>query len=282
MKVAAYQAPLRAAGLPEALGLIREQVGRCEADGVEILCCPEAVLGGLADYAERPADVAVDPGGGRLRELLAPLASDAVTTIIGFTELGRGGRLYNSAAVFHRGSVVGTYRKLYPAINRSVYEAGEGLPVFTVAGLTFGILICNDSNYFEPARIMASRGAVALFVPTNNGLPPTKAAPVLAAQARNVDIARAVENSVYVIRADVAGRTEGLASYGSSGVVDPDGMVLRSAQPLVPDLLVAEIKTAPRTRRRRWDASRNGAVMDEYVRSRNESAYHGGGVKDSR
>ena len=25
-----------------------------------------------------------------------------------------------------------------------------------VGGLTFGIIICNDSNYFEPARIMAS------------------------------------------------------------------------------------------------------------------------------
>ena len=266
MKVAAYQSPLRATGTAEAIGLIREQVARCEADGVEILCCPEAVLGGLADYACRPADVAVDVASGQLHGLLAPLASDSVTTILGFTELGRCGRLYNSAAVFHRGRVVGTYRKLYPAINNSVYEAGREVPVFTVAGLTFGVLICNDSNYFEPARIMASRGAAALFVPTNNGLPPAKAAPELVAQARNVDIARAVENSVYVIRADVAGRNEGLASYGSSGIVDPDGVVLRSSRQLVPDLLVAEIKTTPPTRRRGWDASRNNAVMDEYVR----------------
>jgi hypothetical protein len=35
--------------------------------------------------------------------------------------------------------------------------------------------LCNDSNYPEPARIMASKGATALFVPTNNGLPPEKA-----------------------------------------------------------------------------------------------------------
>ncbi len=266
MKVAAYQAPLGATGSTEIIGLIREQLDRCESAGVEILCCPEGVLGGLADYAERPADIAVDAEGGRLRELLAPLASDAVTTIIGFTELGRGGRLYNSAAVFHRGSVVGAYRKLYPAINRSVYEAGREVPVFTVAGLTFGILICNDSNYYEPARIMASRGAAALFVPTNNGLPPAKAGAELVALARNVDVARAVENSVFVIRADFAGSAEGLVSYGSSGIVDPDGTVLRSARRLGPDLLLAEIETAPREHRRGWDASRNSAVMDEYVR----------------
>jgi 5-aminopentanamidase len=266
VKVAAYQAPLPATRSMEVVGLIREQVARCEAKGVEILCCPEGVLGGLADYATRPAEIAINAGAGQLQPLLAPLASDTVTTILGFTEVDRGGRLYNSAAVFHEGAVVGTYRKLYPAVNKSVYQAGDKMPVFTVGGLTFGIVICLDSNYHEPARIMASRGAAALFVPTNNGLPPTKAGPELVAQTTNVDIARAIENSVSVIRADVAGRTEGLVSYGSSEIVDPDGVVLQSARQLGPDLIVADIETAPRERRRGWDASRNGAVMDEYLR----------------
>lgn len=267
MRVAAYQAPLDATASGDAVGLIREQVVWCESNGVEILCCPEAVLGGLADYAARPADIAVEAEGGRLRELLAPLASDTVTTIIGFTELGRGGRLYNSAAVFHKGSVAGVYRKLYPAINQSVYEAGREAPVFTVAGLTFGVLICNDSNYYEPARVMASRGAAALFVPTNNGLPRGKAGSELVALSRSVDIARAVENSVYVIRADVAGSAGGLVSHGSSGIVAPDGATLCNARQLSPDLIVADIKTAPRGR----DASRNGAVMNEYLRRLTET-----------
>jgi predicted amidohydrolase len=243
MKVAAYQVPLRATGLMEVIGLIRERVAWCEQQGVEILCCPEGVLGGLADYAGSPAGIAIDVEGGQLQTLLAPLASDKVTAILGFTEIGRTGRLYNSAAVFHKKSVAGVYRKLYPAINRSVYAAGDKLPVFTVGGLSFGIIICNDSNYCEPARIMAAQGAAALFIPTNNGLPPAKAGPELVAEARNVDIARAVENGVYVIRADVAGRTDDLVSYGSSGIVDPGGVTLRSARTLEEDLIVAEIKT---------------------------------------
>jgi predicted amidohydrolase len=161
-------------------------------------------------------------------------------------------RLYTSAAVFQRGSVAGLYRKLYPAINRSVYEAGCTIPVFRVGELTFGIVICNDSNYFEPARLMAARGAAALFVPTNNGLPPAKACAELVAEARNVDIARAAENSIWVIRADVAGRRDELVSYGSSGVVGPDGMVVQTARQLSEDLIVAEIKTTPRTQRPDW------------------------------
>ena len=267
MKVAAYQAPLLACGsMEEALGLIREQVDWCESAGVEILCCPEGILGGLADYAARPTAIAIDVEGGRLNAVLAPLASDRVTTILGLTEIDREGRLFNSAAVFHKGSVVGLYRKLYPAINRSVCEAGDKIPIFTVGELTFGILICLDSNYYEPARLMAAQGAAALFVPTNNGLPPTKAGPEIVDHARNVDIARAVENSVSVIRADVAGRAPDLVSYGSSGIVDPDGRVLQSGRRLEADLVVADIETAPRENRRGWDASKNSSVMNEYVR----------------
>ncbi len=266
MKVAAYQTPLPATGSMKVIDLIREQVTRCEAQGVEILCCPEAVLGGLADYVDSPAGIALDVESGQLQALLAPLASDKVATILGFTEIDRSGRLYNSAAVFHQGAVAGIYRKLYPAINKSIYDAGDKLPVFTLGDLTFGIIICNDSNYYEPARIMASQGAIALFVPTNNGLPPAKAGQELVAEARAVDIARAVENSVSVIRADVAGRTDYLVSYGSSGIVDPNGQMLQTARQLGGELIVAEIKPSPRSQRRGWDTAKNRAVMDEYIR----------------
>jgi predicted amidohydrolase len=56
-----------------------------------------------------------------------------------------------------------------------------------------------------------------------------------------VDIARAMENRVSVIRADVAGRTADLVSYGSSGIVDPGGTVRQSARRLAEDLLVADL-----------------------------------------
>jgi predicted amidohydrolase len=249
VKVAAYQAPVLPSGSMEVVELIRKRVRWCESNGVEILCCPEAVLGGLADYAGCPTDSAINVESGQLGAALAPLASDAVTTIVGFTESTAMGHLYNSAAVFHRGSVIGLYRKLHPAIRKSVYRAGDRIPVFTAGGLTFGIVICNDSNYPEPARMMAAQGATALFVPTNNGLPPERAD--VLADARNADIAQARENGVTVIRADVAGRTAELISYGSSGIVDPEGKVLQSALPLTEDLLVTDLENDPCERRHR-------------------------------
>jgi predicted amidohydrolase len=196
MKVAAYQAPLHATMSMDILPLIREQVTWCESNGVEILCCPEGVLGGLADY---------------------------------------------SAAVFHKGSILGIYRKLHTAINKSIYVPGNKMPIFTVGDLTFGIVICLDSTYDEPAKVMVSQGASALFIPSNNGLPPAKGGPELVSISRKTDIARAAQNQVSVIRADVAGRNNGFVSFGSSRIVDASGTVLQSAQQLVADLIVAEI-----------------------------------------
>jgi predicted amidohydrolase len=239
MKVAAYQAPLLASGSMEALELIRDRVKWCEAEGVDILCCPEAVLGGLADHAECPDEIAIDVEGGRLEALLAPLASKSVTTIVGFTETVGPGKLYNTAAVFHGGRVAGIYRKRHPAIRSSVYSAGDQSPLFTIGSLSFGIMICNDSNFPELAAGMAARGARVIFLPSNNGLRPEKADVV--ALSRAVDIARARDNDVMIVRADVAGRTADRISFGSSAIVDAGGTVLRVGQALSEDILVAEV-----------------------------------------
>ena len=224
------------------MGLIRTCVDRCEAESVQILCCPEAILGGLADDAVRPADLAFGVEGGRLETVLAPLASDTVTTIVGFTEITAAGHLYNAAAVFRRGTVVGLYRKRHPAIRKSVYRAGDRTPVFTIGDLTFGVVLCNDSNDPYLARAIATQGATAMFVPTNNSLPPEKADVV--AEARAVDIDRAKENRLWVIRADVAGRVLGRVSYGSSCIVDPEGTVVQVAPAFTEDLLIAVIDVA--------------------------------------
>jgi hypothetical protein len=52
----------------------RQQVRACELAGVELLCCPEAVLGGLADYVSGPFEIAISER--NLQKRLDPIASD--------------------------------------------------------------------------------------------------------------------------------------------------------------------------------------------------------------
>jgi len=238
MKVAAYQCPLSASVSWSAVDLIRDRVRWCEENGVEILCCPEAVLGGLADYAEDPASIALSVE--QLNKLAGPLESRTVTTVLRFTEIAEG-LLYSSAAVFHNGMVIGTYRKQHPAIRSSVYTPGLETRVFTIGQLTFGILICNDSNFEEPAGSMMAQGATAFFVPTNCGLPEGWAGSEIVDETRRVDAARAKEFGVAIIRADVAGKHGTLYSFGCSGIVDAAGAVVQDASPGTEALLVADI-----------------------------------------
>ena len=241
MKVAAYQAPLQAIHSLQILKLIREQIDWCEVNDVALLCCPEAVLGGLADYSSEPRMFALNVENGELNQLLEPLASKSVTTIVGFTEIDASGCFYNSAAVFHKECVLGVYRKNYPFINKSIYQAGDVAPVFTIGDLIFGILICLDSNYEQPAKAMAAQGATTLFIPTNNGMPEEKGGAQLVSEARKADIKLAKENNVYVVRADVTGRSNGFVSYGASEIVDPSGTVLQAAREMTSELIVTTL-----------------------------------------
>jgi predicted amidohydrolase len=237
LKVAAYQAPLTSS-VQDAVDLIQQQVRLGEAQGVKLLCCPEAILGGLADaIGATPQPLRR----GELELTLAPLSSDTVTTVVGFTEAGPAGALYNAAAVLHRGRVVGVYRKRHPARRRSVYGPGTALPVFPLEEYTLGILLCFDSTFAEDARALAAQGARLLCIPSNNALPASVDSAAVVAESRACDTARASENGVIVVRADVAGRLCGLESRGSSAIIAPDGRVLVAAEPFQPGLVVADI-----------------------------------------
>ena len=238
----------------EAIGLVAQQVRACESAGVQLLCCPEGLLGGLADYASRPFDIALGTGNGQLQNLLDPIASDTVTTVLGFTEIGEDGRLFNSAAIVQKGAIIGLCRKIHPAINRSVYQPGHDTPVFQAGDLTFGVLICRDSSYPELARILVDRGASVLLVPTNNGLPASKGGADIVEEARRADVSLARGNGVMVVRADVAGQADDLISYGSSGIVDRTGEVLSTTKPFEVGLIVAEMAAAPESSFKRQES----------------------------
>ncbi len=239
VRVAAYQAPLATTDPREVVADIRGQLDRCEREAVDILCCPEAVIGGLGDASATPTRHALGVANGELASILSPLCSRTVTTIVGFSEQGADGQLFNAAAVLHGGSVLGVYRKNRPAIRRSVYSAGTELPVFRVGDLTFGILICNDSNFPELARSLVDRGAQVIFIPSNNGLPPSKADVVTETRCADAAMARAL--GVAVVRADVAGRTEALVAFGTSGITGPGGDVRQIAPAFSAALLIADI-----------------------------------------
>jgi predicted amidohydrolase len=264
--VASYQAPYLPFGSFDAVGLIAGQVAACAAAGVAILCCPEQVLGGLAHESDgqSPADVALGVDDGQIADVVAPLLGSAVTVVVGFTERDAGGRLFSSAAVLANGGVAGVHRKSYPGY-RTVIQPGDELALFRHGSTPFGIIICNDAWYVEPARILAASGAAVVLVPSNSGHM-REPSPSMLARGHNLPVARAVENSVSVVVADIAGRQGGRFALGTSAVIDPDGVVLARAASDASSLLVAEIEPHRRPfDPRGWDGASNPAVTKAFT-----------------
>jgi 5-aminopentanamidase len=127
-------------------------------------------------------------------------------------------------------------------------------------------VICNDLWYVEPARVLAAAGAAVLAVPTHSGhlREPSEA---FRARGDILPIARAVDNSVAVVVADVAGRQGGRFAYGFSAIVDPDGRVLAKASSGGEELIVADVEPARRQTKdpRGWDGHTNPAVTRAFL-----------------
>ena len=81
----------------------------------------------------------------------------------------------------------------------------------------------------------------------------------------SAQIARAVENGLTVIAADVAGHQDKFVSYGSTNIIDPNGAVIASSKPFVEDLLIADIEPEADKERRGWDSSKNPAIVRVFL-----------------
>lgn len=213
---------------------------QAQADGVAIVCCPEALIGELANETngDTPRTVALSVADGELEAAIAPLFGWAMTIVVGFTERCADGKLYNAAAVVSGSAISGVYRKTYPGTSECT--AGTELPVFHHAGVPFGVLICNDAHYLEPARILAAKGAELLIVPVHGGHIPSKEE-AWRARGTNVLIARAVENGIPLVAADVAGWQGDRVCHGTTAIIDGQGTVVATARPLSEDFITADV-----------------------------------------
>jgi carbon-nitrogen hydrolase len=78
------------------------------------------------------------------------------------------------------------------------------------------------------------------FIPTNNDYPWPEPKPALFAEARDGP-SKAIENRLWVARADVAGKFGKLMSLGFSAIVDPNGNVIQEGRAGSEYLLVGEM-----------------------------------------
>lgn len=191
--------------------------------GADILVMPELFLTGY-NLGAQLADLA-EPIDGPSVQAARAIAKDTGTALVFGLPERDGPLVYNTAIAIERdGTVAGRYRKIQLFGDRepTIFTPGERIEVVALAGLRVGLAICYDVEFPELCRALKRAGAELVCVPTANMLPFVDVPTTLVR-------ARALENGVPVVYANLAGEEGDLAYSGLSGIVGFDGRDLARA-----------------------------------------------------
>lgn len=250
---------------------------RADRERVDVVSFPECFLTGYPDDGDVARRGAFKIDGPQIMRLLDATSKFEAAGIVGFNEL-RADDLYNTAVVFNKGHLLGRYSKC--AAYMKFHKQGREFPVFEHHGLKFGVIICADGGYIEPARLLALQGARVVFAPHFNNIRPDG---VIAhfMKVRADHTARAVENNIYFVRGNNVSLGEeecltraGGVGYGDSYVMDPAGEIVVRSRRHVEDFIFTDIDTTPTDRawgvgRSLWSAREFGEQLREIAEKGN-------------
>jgi predicted amidohydrolase len=196
-----------------------------------------------------------------IAEVAAAARSSGVVAILGAERPTPAGREIVSVVLGADGTRLGEQAKTQiDPTEEPHYVAGSGRRVFTAAGITFGIAICHEGfRYPEIARALALAGARIVFAPhfvqTDDGTLPTRWCDAPNPYNEKALLCRALENSVYVAGANIAGPDQGSATC----IISPGGELVTSLPYGVVGVASADIDLdrADALLARRWAPKRN-------------------------
>jgi len=265
IRVAVASTPLTAT-LAEAIPAAIAAVEEAAQLGAAIVCLPETGLPGHRNQARHVPDVSQEELDEALRRVSDAAHRAGVATIVGAERPTPAGREIISVLFDGDGSRLGEQVKtqIDPS-EEPAYVAGIGRRVFTTAGLTFGIAICHEAyRYPEITRSLVLAGAQVVFVPhfvtTDDGTLANRWCDATNPYNEKSLLSRALENSVYVAQANVAGPDQG----SLTGIIAPDGTLVASLEYGRVGVVAADIDLDLATRRMalRWAPERN--VLTEF------------------
>lgn len=209
---------------------------KAENERIDFICFPECFLTGY--YAERELAYINSIEAKALNEWLDAVKNYSSTIIVGFTER-EGDKLFNSAVIIENGKIIGIQRKHYLYYN--YFSSGISFRSFQSKGITFGVVICLDTNYFEPSRLLALQGATILFSPMCNRVPLGHRFSKRPSYYSHL-VSRSFENRCWLVTSDWVWPNDGTSICpGHSLIYDPDGKEILRSQDGKEQLVVLEI-----------------------------------------
>ena len=245
LKVGHFQCACQAKDYEANLSMLLRGLDQAVSEKLDIVSFPESFLTGYFELEEKMRAHACRMDSPEIKRLLEATRKFPLMFLVGFMEI-QDKNIYNTVIVCEAGKLIGSYRKAFPCTH---FETpGRIFDVFEKEGVKFGIVICADGGYIEPARILALKGAKIIFAPHCNYMPQQKLVDHFLV-VRHDHIARAVENGVWFLRGNSyqkgpdAGLSYSGIGYGDSYLLDPNGDVVVRAGLYRETLISATIDT---------------------------------------
>jgi len=211
---------------------------KAEAECIDFLCFPEGFLTGYYYNESLARKNSLEVGESAFEEWLEVLKDSKATIIVGFNER-EGNCLFDSAAVIEHGKLIGVQRKHY--LYHNYFTSSSSFSSFQSKGVSFGIVICLDTNYFEPARLLALQGASILFSPMCNRVSLDHPYAKRSSYYSHF-VARSFENRCWLITADWIWPVDNASVCpGHSVIYDPDGQEISRSTEGEEQLLIFDI-----------------------------------------
>lgn len=223
---------------------ILEYIEKAKEKGVDIVAFPELAITGYPPDDLLLKTSFINDNLKTIRELAKKIGD--IIVIAGFVDRTQG-KIFNAAAIIHRGKIKAIYhKKLLPNYGvfdeKRYFSQGDENPVYraeTEQGrFIFGVSICEDIWHDTgPIKIQAKQKASLIF---NINASPYHMEKIKEREKIVKDMAK--ENNVYIVYTNLVGGQDELVFDGQSFIVEPGGKIVSRADAFKEQLLIHDIE----------------------------------------
>jgi predicted amidohydrolase len=208
----------------------------CVKEGARVVVFPECSITG---YFE---DVIVKTTAKQLSDAEATIATAAkdakVYVILGIPTKNESTTFNSAIVITPDGNIIERYHKIQLAGERWA-TMGDHISTFPIDGVISSIIVCHDERYPELVRLPVLAGAqIVFYISHESGITEEHKIEPYRAQI----VARAVENTVYIVHANAPADKQTLSgSHGQSRIIKPNGNIIKEATIFEEEVLIATL-----------------------------------------
>ena len=194
------------------------------------------------------------------------LSVKGIVAVVGYVEKVKKS-LYNSAALLHKGKVVGNYRKMilpnYGVFDEKRYFIEGNEPTcFVMNGIKIGLSICEDIwEVNGSGQKICEEGQADVLINISSS-------PYFKGKGKtreNMIRQRARQYKAHVVYANLIGGQDELVFDGHSLVVAPDGTFLAKGNAFEEEIIYADLKIYPKTKKQNLKKLINSSIRTYHV-----------------